>query len=64
MSKLPSPLHSKSPDSLYVCGKFLKKGSPIVVDSSLITDAVKDLAERKVIIIRDSGPGKSQLLRM
>ena len=63
MDKIKSPLHSKSPDSLYICGQFLKKGSPIVVDSSLITDSVKELAERNVIIIRDASPGKSQILR-
>ena len=63
MDKIRSPLFSKSPDSLYVCGKFLQKGNPIIVSESLITEREKSLSERGVIKIRTAGKGKVQLLR-
>ena len=61
--KIKSPLYRKSPDTLSVCGKLLKKGSPIIVKKSELDDRAKDMAKKGVIIIRDINDNEAQLLR-
>ena len=63
MDKIPSPLFNKSPDSLSICGKLLKKGSPIIVDESLVDERVKGLAEKGIISISNLSNGQVQILR-
>ena len=63
MSKLNSPLYKKSPDTLSICGKLLKKGKPIIVPKDLLTDKVVDMSKKGIIKIRNVNDNEVQILR-
>lgn len=63
MSKLNSPLYKKSPDTLSICGKLLKRGKPIIVAKGLLTDKVVSMAEKGIIKIRNVNDNEVQILR-
>lgn len=63
MSKLNSPLYSKSPDTLSICGKLLKRGKPIIVSKSLLTEKVTKMSEKGIIKIRNVNDKEVQILR-
>ena len=61
--KLPSPLLRKSPDTLSICGKLLKRGNPIIVNKNLIGDKEQALADKGVIRILKVNDNEVQVLR-
>jgi len=63
MSKLNSPLYKKSPDTLSICGKLLKRGQPIIVSRHLLTDRVMQMADKGVIKVRNVNDNEVQILR-
>jgi len=63
MSKLNSPLYKKSPDTLSICGKLLRKDQPIIVPKHLLTDKVKAMSEKGIIKIRNVNDNEVQILR-
>lgn len=63
MSKLNSPLYKKSPDTLSICGKLLKRGKPIIVSRHLLTDKVVSMSEKGIIKIRSVNEDQVQILR-
>ena len=63
MSKLHSPLYKKSPDTLSICGKLLKRGKPIIVPKNLLSQKVVDMSEKGIIAIRNVNDTEVQILR-
>ena len=63
MSKLNSPLYKKSPDTLSICGKLLKRGKPIIVSKDLLTPKVVEMSEKGIIKIRSVNEEEVQILR-
>ena len=61
--KLPSPLLTKSPDTLSICGKLLVKGQPIIVHKNLIGEKEQSLADKGVINILSINDQEVQVLR-
>ena len=61
--KLPSPLLTKSPDTLSICGKLLAKGQPITVNKNLVGEKEQNLADKGVIKILSINSQEVQILR-
>jgi hypothetical protein len=60
---MKSPLHSRSPQALSVCGKILKAGSSMTVNESAIGEREEKLAAKGQLSIRKSNKkGKVQIV--